>query len=145
MFAYGTWEVGSIPGGVIPKTQKLLLDASLLNSLHYKVRIKRKMKQSRERSSAPPTPQCSSYWKGAFGSPLTTVANFTYISLSLSLSLSLVLLSVYDFHIFFSLFILMFSSFFLFFSSFFFLRFSVFFGFCLFIKMFSFHISTFPS
>ena len=26
-----------------------------------------------------PTPRCSSYWKGAFWSPSTTVANFTYL------------------------------------------------------------------
>ena len=27
-----------------------------------------------------PTPWCSSYWKGAFWSPLTTVANFTLLN-----------------------------------------------------------------
>ena len=39
---------------VIPKTQKMVLDASLLNTQHYKVRIKGKVEQSRERSSALP-------------------------------------------------------------------------------------------
>ena len=32
----------SIPGRVIPKTQKIVLDASLLNTQHYKVGIKGK-------------------------------------------------------------------------------------------------------
>ena len=30
----GDW--GSIPGQVIPKTQKMVLDAALLNTYHYK-------------------------------------------------------------------------------------------------------------
>ena len=48
----GSW--GSIPGWVIPKTQKMVLDAALLNIQHYKVRIKSKVEQSRERNSALP-------------------------------------------------------------------------------------------
>ena len=47
--------MGSIPGRVIPKTLKMVLDASLLNTSQYKVRIKSKVEQSRERSNAPPT------------------------------------------------------------------------------------------
>ena len=43
---------GSIPGRVIPKTQKMVLDATLLNTQHYKLRIKGKMEQSKEWSSA---------------------------------------------------------------------------------------------
>ena len=54
-------ETGSIPGHVIPKTLKMLLDTSLLNTQQYKVRIKGKVEQSRERSSAAPTPGCNSY------------------------------------------------------------------------------------
>ena len=45
---------GSISGRVIPKTQKMVLDAALLNTQHYKVRIKGKVEQSREWSSALP-------------------------------------------------------------------------------------------
>ena len=45
---------GSIPGRVIPKTQKMVLDAALLKTQHYKVRIKGKVEQSREWSSALP-------------------------------------------------------------------------------------------
>ena len=39
---------GSIPDQVIPKTQKMVLDAALLNTQHYQVRIKGKVEQSRE-------------------------------------------------------------------------------------------------
>ena len=54
VFANGPGDLGSIPGRVIPKTQKMVLDASLLNTQHYKVQIKGKVEQSRERSSALP-------------------------------------------------------------------------------------------
>ena len=46
--------LGSIPGRVISKTLKMVLDASLLNTQHYKVRIKGKVDKSWERSSALP-------------------------------------------------------------------------------------------
>ena len=45
---------GSIPGRVIPKTQKMVLDTTLLNTHHYKVGIKGKVEQSREWSNALP-------------------------------------------------------------------------------------------
>ena len=64
VFANGPGDLGSIPGRVIPKTQKIVLDASLLNTQHYKVRIKGKVEQSREGVAPSPTP-CSSYWKGS--------------------------------------------------------------------------------
>ena len=54
VFAYGLEDQGSIPGRTILKTQKMVLDATLLNTQHYKVRIKGKVEQSRERSSALP-------------------------------------------------------------------------------------------
>ena len=57
--------MGSIPGRVIPKTQKMVLDASLLNTQHYKVRIKGKVEQSREGVAPSPTHWCSSYRKGS--------------------------------------------------------------------------------
>ena len=47
-------DQGSIPGRLIPKTQKLIPDATLLNTQHYKVRIKGKVEQSKERSSTLP-------------------------------------------------------------------------------------------
>ena len=37
VFAKGPGDQGSIPGRVIPKTQTVVLDASLLNTQHYKV------------------------------------------------------------------------------------------------------------
>ena len=46
--------LGSIPNRVIPKTLKMVLDTSLLNTLQYKVRIKGKVEQSSEKSSAIP-------------------------------------------------------------------------------------------
>ena len=54
VFANDRGDRGSIPGRVIPKTQKMVLDSSLLNTQHYKVWIKGKLEQSTERSSALP-------------------------------------------------------------------------------------------
>ena len=54
VFANGPGDLGSIPGRVIPKTEKMVLDASLPYTQHYKVQIKGKVEQSRERSSALP-------------------------------------------------------------------------------------------
>ena len=54
VFANGPGDRGSIPGRVVPKTQKMVLDATLLKTQHYKVRIKGKVDQSRERSGAIP-------------------------------------------------------------------------------------------
>ena len=54
VFAKVPGDLSSIPGRVIPKTQTILLDASLLNTQHYKVRIMGKVEQCRERSSALP-------------------------------------------------------------------------------------------
>ena len=48
VFNYGPEDRDSIPGQVIPKTQKMVLDAALLNTQHYKVRIKGKVEQSRD-------------------------------------------------------------------------------------------------
>ena len=53
-FAYGSGDLGSIPSQVIPKTQKMVIDAALLNTQHSKLRIKNKVEQSRERSCALP-------------------------------------------------------------------------------------------
>ena len=54
VFANSPGDQGSIPGRVILKSQKMVLDAALLNTQHYKVRIMGKVEQSRERSSALP-------------------------------------------------------------------------------------------
>ena len=54
VFANGPGDLGSLSGNIIPKTLKMILDTSLLNTQQYKVRIKGKTEQSRERSSALP-------------------------------------------------------------------------------------------
>ena len=61
VFANGLGYRGSIPGRVIPKTQKMALDTVLLSTQHFKVRTKGKVKQSREGVAPPPTSWCSSY------------------------------------------------------------------------------------
>ena len=53
------------PGRVIPKTLKMVLDTTLLNTQHYKVRFKGKVKQSWEYTLV------VAIEKGAFGSPST--------------------------------------------------------------------------
>ena len=42
VFANGPGDQGSIPSRVIPKTQKMVFDSSLLNTQQYKVQIKGK-------------------------------------------------------------------------------------------------------
>ena len=61
LFANGPGDLGSIPGRVIQKTLKMVLDASLLNTQHYKVRIKGKVEKSRKGVAPTPIPWCSSY------------------------------------------------------------------------------------
>ena len=53
-FTNGPRDLSSTPGHVIPKTLKMVLDTSLLNTQHYKVWIKGKVGLSWERSSALP-------------------------------------------------------------------------------------------
>ena len=48
VFANGPGDRSSIPDWVIPKTQKMVFDTTLLNIQHYKVGIKGKVEQSRE-------------------------------------------------------------------------------------------------
>ena len=54
VFANGPGDLGSILGRVIPKTLKIVLDTSLLNTQQYMGRIEDKVEQSRERSSTLP-------------------------------------------------------------------------------------------
>ena len=79
VFANGPGDLGSVPGRVIPKTLKMVLDTYLLNTQQYKVRIKGKVEQSREWSSAPLQLGVVAIEKGAFWLPSTTVTNFTYL------------------------------------------------------------------
>ena len=81
VFANGLGDQSSILGRIIPKTQKMVLDSSLLSKQSYKIRIKGKVEQSREWSSALSYHRVAAIEKGAFGSPSTMVANFTYITI----------------------------------------------------------------
>ena len=54
VFAHDPGDLGSIPGRVIPKTFKMVHNTSLFNTQQYKVHIKGKVEQSRERSSTLP-------------------------------------------------------------------------------------------
>ena len=55
----------------------MVLDTSLINTQQYKVRIKDKVEQSKGRSSALGIVAIENV---AFGSPSTTVTNFTFIA-----------------------------------------------------------------
>ena len=54
VFANGLVDRGSIPGRVILKTLKMVLDAVLSNTQYYKVWIKGKVEQSSKWSGALP-------------------------------------------------------------------------------------------
>ena len=54
VFVNGPGDLGSIPGRVIPKTLKMVRFTSFLNTQQYKLGIKGKVEQFRERSSAFP-------------------------------------------------------------------------------------------
>ena len=64
VFANSPGDQGSIPGRVIPKTEKMVLDAALLNTQHYKVKIKVKVSNPGNGVAPSPTPWCSSYRRG---------------------------------------------------------------------------------
>ena len=65
VFTNGLRDRGSIPGRVILKTQKMVLDAALINTQHCKVRIKVKWSNPGNIDAPSTTPRCSSYWKGS--------------------------------------------------------------------------------
>ena len=64
VFANCSRDRGSIPDRVIPKTLKMVLDASLLNTQHYKVCIKGSGAIQGRGEAPSPTHQRCSYWKG---------------------------------------------------------------------------------
>ena len=61
VFANGPGDLGSISGRVRPKTQERVLDATVLNTQHYKV----KWSNPGKGVAPSPTPWCSSYRKGS--------------------------------------------------------------------------------
>ena len=91
VFANGPGDLSSIPGRVIPKTLKMVLDATLLGKVALStIRWRSRVKWSNPGDGvAPsPTPQCCSYWKGRLqvtldeGHPRLkwpTLLYFTYI------------------------------------------------------------------
>ena len=80
VFANGPGDLGSIPGRVKPKNLKIVFDTFLLNTQQYKLRIKGKLEQSRETSSALSLHLgVVTIEKGAFWSLSTTVANFSLL------------------------------------------------------------------
>ena len=54
VFTNGLGDLGLIPGCVMPKTLRMVLETSLLNTQQYKVCIKGKVEQSMERRSTLP-------------------------------------------------------------------------------------------
>ena len=63
IYINGSGDQGSIPGSFIPKTQKMVLKTSLLNSQHYTAYIK----VNPGKGVAPsPKPRYSTYWKRGF-------------------------------------------------------------------------------
>ena len=81
VFVHGPGDLSSISGRHT-KDSKMVFDAALLNTQHYKGKVE----QSRKRIIAPPTLWCSSYRKGSLRLPLTTVTNFTLLSVKLTFS-----------------------------------------------------------
>ena len=77
VFANGPGDWGSIPSRVISETQKMVLDTSLFNTQHYKVRVKW---NNPWKVVVPPLHLgVVAIEKGAFGLPSTMVANFYFI------------------------------------------------------------------
>ena len=61
VFANCPGVLGSIPCRVIPKTQKMVLDAILLNTQHYKVLSRVRWSNPGKGVAPSPTRRCSSY------------------------------------------------------------------------------------
>ena len=83
VFAYGLGDRGSILGRVILKTLKMVLDTYLLNNQHYKVRIKGSGAIQGKGLRSLLHLGVVAIEKGAFRSPSTTVANFTYYQVTI--------------------------------------------------------------
>ena len=65
VFATGPADQSSIPGRVIPKLLKILLNASLCNTQHYKARIKGKWSNPGKGVAPSSSPRYSTYCKGS--------------------------------------------------------------------------------
>ena len=65
VFTNGSGDQSSIPGQVIPKSQKMIRDTSLLNTQNYQVWIKGKWSHPWKGVVTSCIPWCSSYRKGS--------------------------------------------------------------------------------
>ena len=94
VFADGTGDRGSVPGRVIPKTQKIVLGASLHNTQHYKIRIK--SKRSSPGNEVAPSPHFCvvAIEKGAFRSPSISVSQLT---LTVYVRITYIYIYIYEF------------------------------------------------
>ena len=79
VFANSPRDHCSIPGRVMPKTQKIVLDTSLFNTQHYKVSIKDKWSNPGKKWYSSLHLSVVANEKGPFGSLSTRVTNFTLI------------------------------------------------------------------
>ena len=86
VFAIGLGDQSLIPGQIIPKTQKMVLDASLSNTQHYKALIKCKWSNPGNGVAVFSTPRCYSYWKGSLQVTLSHSRPTYLLLLSLLLS-----------------------------------------------------------
>ena len=77
MFANNPGDQGSIPGRVIPKTLKMILDTYLLSITRYVSRVK--WCNLGKGVSPSCTPRCSSYWKGSLRVALDYGRQLTYV------------------------------------------------------------------
>ena len=78
VFANGPGDLASISGRVIPKTQKMALDASLLITLSI-IRYTSRVKWVNSEKRVAPSLGVVAIEKGTFRSPSTTVANNNFI------------------------------------------------------------------
>ena len=87
VFANDPGDLGSIPGRVIAKTLKMVLETFLLNTQQYKVHIKGKVEQCWDKEYCPPLHLgVVAIEKGAFWSPSTNVLQgcvYAYIDIVL--------------------------------------------------------------
>ena len=75
VFAIGPGDLLQSQVESYKRLKKMVLDATLLNTQHYKIRIKVKLSNPGNGVAPSPTLGVVAIEKGAFGSPTTTVAN----------------------------------------------------------------------
>ena len=72
-------DQGSIPGQIISKTQKMVLDASLLNTQHYKIPVKCKWSNAEKGVSSFLHLGVCAVEKSAFRLFSTTISQLNYV------------------------------------------------------------------